>query len=86
MDQVTEEVFDLTERTPGELEQRRSDIVRSLTKDYRGFDDPDVPLSLLREVALITSKLRRKHAGAPKTKKPGAAGSKTKVSIDDLMI
>lgn len=77
--------IDLLNKTPGELEQRRRDIVGSLTTQYRGFDDPEVPLELLRELALITSTLRRKHSGPPKTKKPAGAG-KTKVSIDDLMI
>jgi hypothetical protein len=72
------------DRTPSELEQRRRDIVQSLTKDYRGFDDPEVPLELLRELALITSTLRRKHSGPPKAKK--TSGAKPKVTLDDLMI
>lgn len=76
--------FDASGKTPSELEQRRRDIVQSLTKEYRGFDDPDVPLDLLRELALITSTLRRKHSGPPKAKKP--SGAKPKVTIDDLMI
>jgi hypothetical protein len=75
--------FDATNKTPSELEQRRRDIVQSLTKDYKGFDDPDVPLDLLRELAFITSTLRRKHSGPPRTKK---AGPKAKVTLDDLMI
>ena len=76
--------FSVDNQTPSELEQRRRDIVQSLTKDYRGFDDPEVPLDLLRELALITSTLRRKHSGPPKTKKPSTAKAKT--SLDDLMI
>jgi hypothetical protein len=74
-----------TDKTPSELEQRRRDIVQSLTQEYKGFDDPEVPLELLRELAQITSTLRRKHSGPPKTKKP-TAGPKTKTTLDDLMI
>jgi hypothetical protein len=77
--------FDVTAKTPSELEQRRRDIVGSLTKDFKGFDDPEVPLELLRELALITSTLRRKHSGPPKTKKT-PSGAKPKTTIDDLMI
>jgi hypothetical protein len=76
--------FDAASKTPSELEQRRRDIVQSLTKDFKGFDDPEVPLELLRELALITSTLRRNHSGPPKTKKPSTA--RPKVTIDDLMI
>jgi hypothetical protein len=76
--------FDVSNRTPSELEQRRRDIVMSLTKDFKGFDDPAVPLDLLRELALITSTLRRKHSGPPKTKK--TTGLKPKTTLDDLMI
>jgi hypothetical protein len=83
MDQLNGQIFDVSARTPGELEQRRRDIVQSLTKDFKGFDDPEVPLDLLRELALITSTLRRKHSGPPKKK---TSGPKSKVSLDDLII
>ena len=85
MDALNGHSLDIAAQTPSELEQRRRDIVQSLTKDFKGFDDPEVPLDLLRELALITSTLRRKHSGPPKTKKPGAT-PKAKVTIDDLMI
>lgn len=68
-------------RSPSELEQRRRDIVMSLTTKYRGYDDPDVPIELLSELALITSTLRRKNAGPPKEKSPR---SRTLPTIDDL--
>lgn len=74
--------FDLVGKTPSELEQRRRDIVTSLTTKYRGYDDPDVPIELLSELALITSTLRRKNAGPPKTSRP--KGSRSRPTIDDL--
>jgi len=71
------------DRTPAELEMRRREIVTSLTTKYRGYDDPDVPLDLLRELAFITSTLRRKNAGPPRTKR---ANGKAPPTIDDLNI
>lgn len=67
--------------TPGELESRRREIVLSLTTVYRGYDDPDVPIELLHELAFITQTLRRKNAGPPKAKKPPSA---PKPTVDDL--
>jgi hypothetical protein len=58
-------------RTPTELEARRREIVVSLTTKYKGYDDPDVPIDLLRELALLTSTLRRKNAGPPRAKRDG---------------
>lgn len=72
-------LFDTNGKTPSELEQRRRDIVLSLTTTYRGYDDPDVPLDLLSELALITSTLRRKNAGPPKAKR-----TSKRPTIDDL--
>jgi hypothetical protein len=69
--------------TPAELEQRRREIVLSLTTQYSGYDDPAVPLTLLQELAVITSTLRRKNAGPPKRR---AANGKKQPSIDDLDI
>jgi hypothetical protein len=39
-------------------------------------------MELLRELAFITSTLRRKQAGPPRAKKPAATN--TRLSIDDL--
>lgn len=75
--------FDLHDKTPSELEQRRRDIVLSLTTTYKGYDDPEVPLELLGELAQITSKLRRKNAGAPSVK-PKPKGPRSRPTIDDL--
>lgn len=79
-------IDDIRERSPAELELRRREIVLSLTTKYSGYDDPDVPLDLLRELALITSTLRRKNAGPPKQRRAAANGSKPKASLDDLDI
>jgi hypothetical protein len=78
-------MLDTTELTPSELEQRRRDIVTSLTTQYKGYDDPEIPLELLHELAMITSTLRRKNAGPPKQKRPALPKSKGRVgTIDDL--
>jgi hypothetical protein len=70
----------LATQTPAELEQRRREIVTAFTTKYRGYDDPDIPLELLHELAFITQTLRRKNAGPPKAKKTAAA----KPTIEDL--
>jgi hypothetical protein len=72
--------FDTSGKTPSELEQRRRDIVLSLTTKYKGYDDPDVPIELLSELALITSTLRRKNAGPPKA----PARPRNRPTVDDL--
>jgi hypothetical protein len=77
-------VFDTNDRTPAELEHRRREIVLSLTTQFKGYDDPDVPLDLLRELAFITSTLRRKNAGPPRRKSP--SNGRTKFTVDDLEI
>jgi hypothetical protein len=74
--------FDPTDKTPAELEQRRREIILSLTTTYSGYDDPDVPLELLQQLAIITSTLRRKNAGPPRTKRQ--TNGKAKLTIDDL--
>lgn len=71
-----------TDLTPGELEQRRRDIVLSLTTKYKGYDDPDVPVEVLHELAFITQTLRRKNAGPPKVKR--SPSTKSKPTVDDL--
>lgn len=72
-----------TDLTPSELEQRRRDIVLSLTTKYKGYDDPEVPVEVLHELAFITQTLRRKNAGPPKVKR-APASAKSKPTIDDL--
>ena len=72
--------LDTNGKSASELEQRRRDIVSSLTTKYRGYDDPDVPLELLSELALITSTLRRKNAGPPKV----SARPRQRPTVDDI--
>ena len=69
-------------RTPAELEMRRREIVTSLTTTYAGYDDPAVPMDLLRELAFLTSTLRRRNSGPPRRK----ASRKTPPTIEDLLI
>lgn len=82
MPDATTSTFELENASPPELEARRRAIVKSLTTDYKGYDDPMVPLTLLQELAAITGTLRRKTAGPPKVAKKSAG--KVTASIDDL--
>lgn len=77
--------FNLADATPGDLEARRRGIIATLTTTYRGFDDPEVPIALLQELATITASLRRKTAGPPKVAK-GKPSGKTPVTLDDLSV
>jgi hypothetical protein len=70
------------ERTPAELEMRRREIVTSLTTQYRGYDDPDVPIEILRELAVITSTLRRKNSGPPRARR--STNGRRTYTVDDL--
>lgn len=69
--------------TPAELEARRREIVSDLQTKYKGYNDPEVPVSLLHELVAITSTLRRRNAGPPKARRPATRNSKT--TIDDLL-
>jgi hypothetical protein len=85
MPEATVATFDLANASPGELEQRRREIVSSLTTKYTGYDDPEVPIELLQELAAITANLRRKTSGPPKVAKK-SNGSKLPTTLDDLAI
>jgi hypothetical protein len=76
--------FQLENKSPSELEGRRRDIIAEMQTKYKGYDDPDVPMALLAELAVITSTLRRKNAGPPKATKPPKGAKVT--SASDLMI
>jgi len=67
---------------PVRLEARRREIILDLTTKYRGYDDPEVPMDLLRELAFITSTLRRRQSGPPRRK--SAANGRAKFTVDDL--
>lgn len=66
--------FNLEGMDPAQLEQRRRAIVQSMLTDYRGYNDPNVPMALLQELSAITGALRNKTARPPKR----AAGSTPK--------
>lgn len=70
------------QRSPAELEARRREIVHALTHQYKGYDDPTVPIPLLQELAIITSTLRRKNAGPPRERR--AAAPRRVMTVDDL--
>ncbi len=69
-------------RSPAELEARRREIIHVMTHQYKGYDDPGVPIPLLQELAIITSTLRRKNAGPPREKRPAAP--RRVATLDDL--
>lgn len=73
-------VFSLDDKSPGELEARRRELV-ALAK---GNVD-DLSLDQLRELAAITSALRRRTAGPPKAAKAAKGAKKPKATMDDLM-
>lgn len=84
MAEATLDHLNLSGKTPAELEQRRRDIVEDLKKNYKGWDDPSVPTSLLHELAALTSTLRRRTSGPPA--KPKVRAKRGVSTTDDLMI
>lgn len=84
MPELNASTFSLDDKSPAELEFRRREIRDSLLSKYKGYDDPDVPEELLRELAAITATLRRRTSGPPKTvKKPTT--SKVKATTASLL-
>lgn len=81
--------FSLDNKTPAELEQRRREIVSTIAGFPKSYDDPDVPTSLLRELALVTGTLRRRTSGPPKkakpTKRPSSAPRTTSADLKGLL-
>ena len=64
--------------SPQQLEARRREIVDSARGDYENLST-----EMLQELSYISSTLRRRTAGPPKT--PRVAGSKPKPTIADLI-
>lgn len=77
-------IFNLDDKSPPELEARRREIISTMSTKYRGYDDPDIPMELLQELAVVTSQLRRKNAGPPKAT-PKRASTKA-ANADDLLV
>lgn len=77
--------FNLDGKTPSELEQRRRSIIETIKGFPKSYDDPELPLDLLRELALVTGTLRRSTAGPPKRAKPSKRPSGApKATVSDL--
>lgn len=75
----------LSDKTPSELEALRLSMVETLRTEYKGYDDPDVPMDLLNKLAVVTSSLRRKNAGPPKVPKTTKT-PKEKAQTDDFLV
>jgi len=82
MPHITLSSFELENSSPAELETRRRELTAQMQQFPKGYDDPDLPEEMLRELAAITMALRRKNA-----KPPSKATIKTraKANIDDLI-
>lgn len=80
----TAESFSLQDRSASELEQRRGELVSVMTTKYRGYDDPELPVSILHELLVITTMLRRRTSGPPKAKEPKTKAPSKRASMDDL--
>lgn len=77
--------LNLDDKSPGELEARRREIITTMSQDYKGYADPDIPMELLQELAVVTSHLRRKNAGPPKAPRKAAASPRIAATLDDLL-
>lgn len=80
MTKTTLSEFDHEGKTPSQLEERRREILAKIREYPLGYDDPDIPTDILRELATVVSTLRRRNAGPPKAKRAPAA----KPTVDDL--
>lgn len=84
MPDATIVTFNLEDKTPPELEARRRELILHMQQKFGGYDNDNIPEEMLRELAVITSTLRRKNAGPPKKEKaPTKSGPKT--TINDLL-
>lgn len=77
-------MLNLDDKTPAELESRRREIITTMSQKYKGYSDPDIPMEMLQELAVVTSYLRRKNAGPPKAPKKERS-PKIAATVDDLM-
>jgi len=69
-----------------ELHARRLQILDTIVKYERSWDDPNLPLELLQELAFVTGILRRsKTSGPPRAAKPTRRGNGIKSSSADLL-
>lgn len=72
-------------KSPSDLETLRREIIAKLNTEYKGYDDPDVPMDLLNTLAVVTSSLRRKNAGPPKEPKK-TKGPSVKAQTNDFVL
>lgn len=86
MPEATAATYNHEGKSGPELEARRREIIQECSTKYKGYDDPDLPEELLGELAVVTAMLRRGNAGPPKPAKAAKAASKSKATVDDLMV
>lgn len=81
MPEINLESLGLDNMTAGELELKRRDLVTELRTKW-GDNLDEAPIEMLHQLAQVTSTLRRRNAGPPKTPKVKKGAKKT---VDDLL-
>lgn len=89
MPEVTLITLELDKLSPPELEQRRREIVLDLRSKYPDYDSVvrlgnDTEVSLLLQLAVITSALRHKASKSGPPKEPRKPRVRVPISLDDL--
>lgn len=72
----------LETKSPGELNQRRDEIVRELMS--LPGQHKDAPTEILQELAFIYGALRRKTAGPPRVAKASKRSPAPAATVEDL--
>ena len=83
MPEVTQSLFNLDGKSPAEWEERRREVIKTIASFPKSFDDPDCPIELLQELALLAGMLRRKNSGPAAS--PKRASSAPKADAADLL-
>ena len=83
MPEVSLTTFDLGDKSPEQLEQRRRELIALYGPNGLNKIE-EMSLDHLRELAALTAALRRRTLPTAKARKPGAKKA-TKASADDLL-
>lgn len=79
-DETEKLMNELAAKTPGELEQLRTEMLRQIN----AVGEDNVELALLRRFAFISSTLRRRNSGPPRTTKKSPSKGAKQQSLDVL--